>query len=546
MKYKGGRTSARGNRTAMLHNWAQIPREKIPRSRFNLDHGHQMTCDGGWLVPVKCYEVLPGDYFDYELFSLIRLTTPIVPFMDNVYVDFAAWFVPNRLVWSNWIHMMGEKDNPADPDYTAYQTPQIVTPNDGVGAVSQSLADYLGVCPGTPNRSVNSFLFRSYNLIWNKWYRSEQVQNSVTVDTGNGPDTYTNYTLLKRGKRKDYFTSCLPSPQMGVGVTLPLGTLAPVVGLGVATADSFQSGPLSVLETGGGSASYTKFQNGNAVKMNVTGAGVGSVSPLVYADLSSALSPTINSVRLAFQTQRLLERDARGGTRYQEMLLSHFGVEILDFRLQLPEFLGGSSHPIYLTPIAQTSATGIAGTTTPFGSLAAFAKGQGSVRFKKSFPEHGHIMILQEIRADLSYSQGLDKMFTRRTRFDYFMPVFNNLGEQPVYTQEIYDYDAANRLTVFGYQEHWAEYRYGKTTRAGLLRHNVTAGFATLDYWNLTEAFSAAPTLSSTFLQSSAKTVIDRVVAVTTQPQFVCDYWIKLNASRPMSTHGVPGLVDHM
>jgi hypothetical protein len=378
-----------------------------------------------------------------------------------------------------------------------------------------------------------AFWPRAYNLIWNEWFRDENLQNSVTVDTGDGPDTVTNYTLLRRGKRKDYFTSALPWPQKGTSVSLPLGSSAPIT-----VAGNAGSNPLV----------YSTAQSAN-VKLQADGtflylsSSVGGGNAL-YADLSQATAATINQLRQSFQIQKLLERDARGGTRYTEIIRAHFGVISPDARLQRPEYIGGGSTPVNINPIAQTSGTNASGTTTPLGTLAsmgtALAHNHG---FTYSATEHGVILGLVSVRADLTYQQGLARMWSRSTRYDFYFPAFATLGEQAVLNKEIYVRGDANDDGVFGYQERWAEYRYYPSRISSLFR-STAAG--TIDGWHLAQKFTSLPTLNTTFIQDNPP--VSRVVAVgaaANGQQFIFDSFFDVKKARPMPMYSVPGLIDH-
>ena len=545
------------NQSVNLHQFTMIPKADIPRSKFDCQSTHKTTFDAGNLVPVYVDEVLPGDTFNLNMTAFARLSTPLFPIMDNMVMDSFFFFVPNRLIWSNWQKFMGQQANPADS--ISYVIPQQVSPTGGYAI--GSLQDYMGlptVGQVTAGQTVSHCAFwpRAYNLIWNEWFRDENLQNSVTVDTGDGPDTVTNYTLLKRGKRKDYFTSALPWPQKGASVTLPLGSTAPVYGTGKALGLSNGSGTNyglgfntvnSALQPLTGNYNQN---NGTAISgaTSLTAVGLGVVTSGtsgLYADLSTATAATINQLRQSFQIQKLLERDARGGTRYTEIIRSHFGVISPDSRLQRPEYLGGGTTTINVNPIAQTSATGQTGATTPLGNLAAMGTALAHNHgFTQSFTEHGVIVGLVSVRADLTYQQGLHRMWSRSTRYDFYFPAFATLGEQAVLNQEIYvTGTTAQDQAVFGYQERWAEYRYNPSRISSLFR-STAAG--TIDPWHLAEKFTSLPTLSSSFIVSNPP--VSRVVAVgaaANGQQFIFDSFFDVKKARPMPMYSVPGLIDH-
>jgi hypothetical protein len=514
------------------------------------------TFDSGLIVPIMCEEVLPGDTFNVNVTMFGRLATPLFPVMDNLHLDSFFFFVPNRLVWNNWVKFMGEQDNPADS--ISYTIPQQVSPAGGYAI--GSLQDYLGlptVGQVTAGNTVSHSALptRAYNLIYNQWFRDENLQNSVTVDKGDGPDASpsTNYTILRRGKRHDYFTSSLPWPQKGgTAVTLPLGTSAPVFGNGKALGIWDGTNQMGLYSNGSanlnaGTGDYNQNVGttpaGPAVAAKRLGVVTSGVSGL-YADLSAATSATINQLRQSFQIQKLLERDARGGTRYTEILRSHFGVTSPDARLQRPEYLGGGSTLINISPIAQTTGTGISGQTTPQGNLAAMgvyhAHNHG---FTQSFVEHGYVIGVIAVRADLTYQQGLRRHWSRSTRYDYYFPAFAMLGEQAVLNKEIYVTGGSSDSNVFGYQERWAEYRYNPSEITGLFR-STAAG--TIDPWHYAQRFTALPTLNSTFIQDTPP--LARNLAVGTAAngqQFLLDAFFNINAARPLPMYSVPGLIDH-
>lgn len=514
-------------------HFSTVPRADIPRAKFKRDSNLHTTLDAGYLVPMYLDEVLPADTWIMSEAVFGRLATPIKPLMDNLYLDTFWFFCPSRLLWSNWKKMHGERATPASS--ISYTVPQMVINNVATG----TLADYFGLpCLIAQNKSVNTLPFRMYNLVWNEWFRAANLQDSVVVDTDDGPDTYADYTLLKRGKRHDYFTSCLSSPQLGTAISLPLGTSAPVLGIGKYN-QTFPSSSVTVYESDNTPTVYA-----NAARMSDLGVNEyayleqGATGyPNVRADLSTATAATINDLREAFQTQRLLERDARGGSRYTEMLLAHFGVQSPDARLQRPEYLGGSSNRIGISPVANTSDTA----TAKQGDLAGVGTVSGMNKsFTFSATEHGYIIGLVSLRADLNYQQGLNRLWTRSDRYDFYYPALAHLGEQAVLNQEIYMTGLAGDTSVFGYNERWSEYKYKPNQITGKFR-SVDSG--SLDVWHLAQDFSSTPSLNSTFIQESPP--MSRVIAVNTEPHMLLDAYFDCDVVRPMPMYSVPGLIDH-
>lgn len=534
------------SRHSVQHLFSQVPTAQIPRSKFNRSHGLKTTFDSGYLVPIFVDEVLPGDTFTMDCTLFSRVSTLISPIMDNLYLDTFWFFVPERLLFEHFQAMCGEQDNPNDS--TDYLFPTVNSPT-GTGFEVGSLADYFGLPTGVPNLEVRAEPFRAYNLIYNEWFRDENLQESLPFTKADS-DQYSNYKLVRRGKRHDYFTSALPWPQKGPGVELPFGGSANIAG----SYDAPLYGSFTNNTNYGYSQNFTPVASVRGVMTNkelpynAVQSTEGKATGNVYAkvdgsaftvDLSSATSITINQFREAFQIQRWYERAARGGTRYTEIIRSFFGVVSPDARLQRPEYLGGSSNRIDVNVIPQTS-----GTTdvSPQANLSAFAvgtNGRGN-GFSKSFTEHGWIIGLVNVRADLTYQQGINRMWTRSTKFDMYWPTFAFLGEQAVLNKEIYAQGNEDDDKVFGYQERYAEYRYAPSQITGKFRSTYAQS---LDSWHLAQKFENLPKLNPEFIVDNPP--VDRVVAVPSEPQFLLDAWFNLSCVRPMPVYGVPGLMDH-
>lgn len=510
--------------SVMKHNFSNVPNVSIPRSTFDRSHGVKTSFDAGYLIPIwNELEVYPGDTINLSMTGFSRLATPIYPLMDNLWLDTFFFFVPFRLLWTNWKKFNGEQIDPGDSiDFTV---PQIPINN----ASNETLTDYFGLPTKVgASYNVNSWAYRAYNMIWNEWFRSQDLQDSVHVDTDDGPDTYSDYTMLRRGKRHDYFTSCLPNLQKGDAVQLALGTSAPV------TVDG-APGSSNTVGVYSSSAAADRQLYADGGTSDILALNTGSPANAMYADLSEATAGTINELRQAFQVQAVLEKDQRSGSRYTELIQSHFGVTSPDARVQRPEYLGGGSSPIMISPVARTdSSVGVLGAQGTCGF-----KGHG---FTKSFTEHGLILGLVNVRSDQFYQEGIDRSWSHQTRYDYYLPLLANLGEQAVLNKEIYvdatTIGAGTDDDVFGYNEAWSHLRYKKSMITGKMRSNDAAS---LDSWHLAPEFGSQPTLDDTFIQENPP--LDRCIATPTEPHFIFDSFVDYKHTRPLPVNSIPGYI---
>lgn len=543
-----------------VSQFSRVPQANIQRSRFNLSHTHKGTItDGGLLHPFDIYEVVPGDTFKIKPTVFVRMTTQFSPVLDNAYLDIFYFWVPNRLVWDNWQRFMGERD--PDPDSSIdYTIPVMTFPAGGVqiGETGDAFGIPLAIANGPVG--VSALPFRGLNLIWNQWFRDQNLQDSLVVDTDNGPDAWDDYkTIRRRGKRHDYFTSALTSPQKGDAVDIPLSGDAPVTGIGK-TSQTYGDDGASVYETDGtGTVTYTSgtqiYGDGGSadrrfyVEEDPNNAGF----PNIRADLSNTSAATINELREAFQIQRVLERDNRGGTRYFELIQSHFGVidpsSLVPTR---PEFLGGSSTPFSQATVAQTTFQATETRLDAKGALAANSVFISNFKgLTKSFTEHGYIIGILNIRTDITYQQGIDRHWLKSTRYDFYLPSFAHLGEQAIESRELWADGSGSAsatpptgdYSIFGYIPRFDEMRFAKSMITGAFRSDYATP---LDFMHFSQDFASRPTLSDSFIQDTPP--IARVVNITPTagtPAFMFDAYIETYAVRPMPSQGTPGLIDH-
>lgn len=551
----------------------------IRRSTFDRSHTHTTSFNVGDVVPFFVDEVLPGDTFNVVTSKVVRLQTLLTPVMDNIYLDTYFFFVPNRLTWSHWKQFNGENTESAWIPQTEYEIPQVTAPAD-TGWIVGTIADYLGVPTGVPNLSVSALPFRAYALIMNEWFRDENLSDPLVVPVDDatiaGVNTGTFVTDVCKGglpykaaKYHDYFTSCLPSPQKGPDVSIPVAEAGNYAVVGNGKVLGFTDGTsLAGSIYNGSSLDSAKNSFGLAIgsanpssggSLDLKGVGVAtqsqlgsdlSKSGLIAVSTGNAQAATINQLRMAFQIQKLYEKDASGGSRYIEILKSHFGVTSPDARLQRPEYLGGNRVPININQVVQQSAT--ASGETAQGTVTGMSVTTDTHSdFTKSFTEHGFVIGVMVARYDHTYQQGLERFWSRKDRFDYYWPVFANIGEQAVKNKEIFAQgpsvkDSAGAVIddqVFGYQEAWADYRYKPSRVSGEMRSQYAQS---LDVWHLADDYSALPMLSDSWIRED-KTNVDRVLAVTSavSNQLLADIYIKNRTTRPMPMYSIPGLIDH-
>lgn len=541
-------------------HFGAVPSKDIKRSRLKRDCRHITSMNAGDLVPIYRDEVLPGDTVVIDESMVVRMTTPIAPVMDNAWIDTYYFFVPNRLVWEHWEEFMGENKTDAWTQTQQYTVPKTEAPEGGW--TKGSIASYMGARINTDGVWMDSTYLRAYALIYNEWFRNESLSEPAEISLGDATTTGTNGTdyvkdIQKGGmpakvvKYADYFTRALPEPQKGPDVFLPLGDTAPV--FADSTANNYSAERGASPETFWNVANHIEIENNylfgnvnngtqhglNAITApTITTGGVFAAPNNLKADLRNATAATINQLRQAFAVQRLYEVSARSGSRYIETILGHFGVQSADSRLQRPEYLGGKRVPINMSDVVQQSSTDA---TSPQGNTAGMSKTiDNHSLFTQSFTEHGIIIGLACIRTEHTYQQGIDRILTRQTPLDYYWPSLSNLGETYIKNREIFAQGTSEDEEAFGYQEAWAEYRYGINRITG----ELNSDYATpLDIWHYGDDYTALPTLSHDWVSETDQNV-ERTLAIQDQDQFICDFYFEQTWTRPMPIYSIPGLTS--
>jgi len=531
-------------RRSTRNRFAEEPSVRIGRSQFDWSKNRKTSFLAGYLTPIYVEEIMPGTTLTLSTTGFARIFSPLdAPVMDNIEVQTYFFFVPCRLVWDNWKYFMGEHDDAGaqDTDYTVPVLATGLTVDHGDDTTVHGLAAYFGLPDGMTSATTapNALPFRGYNLIYNQWFRDENLIDELIVTKGNGPDTLTNYAVRKGAKKHDYFTSALPYLQKGDAQSVALTTADGTGNLAVKAA--LAAGEFPSIWSDDLSGYYDLDADAARVDLSVT---TDTGSDRLYVAASSALVD-INQLRLSVAYQRLLERDARGGTRYVELIKSHFGVTNPDFRLQRTEYLGGGRSYINISPVANTSGVdstvSISGNDEPQGELHGTAAGTITGGFAKSFTEHGYVIGLIRARGDVTYFQGIQKMWTRSSRFDFYIPALAHLGEQAILNQELYNQNGGTNTSVFGYQERWAEYRSRPSEVVGKFNPDTPGS---LSFWHLAEDFALPPSLNSAFIED--QTPMTRVKTVSTAVDFIADIRFDVKAALPMPVRSIPSLTGRL
>lgn len=542
-----------------------MPSVSISRSRFVRRPQHKTSFNLGQIIPIFCDEVLPGDTRSIDMAALVRMSTPIAPIMDNIFIDYFAFFVPNRIVWDHWKEFMGENNTSAGIPQVEYSIPYVADDETLVSIEVGSYGDYFGLPTDVEGilhqNKISALPFRGLAKIYNRWFRDQNLIAPLAVQTGDAnevlvgdldADGFSNFvvskgSVLRAAKVADYFTKALPYAQKGAAVTIPLGTTAPVI---TSSSEISTSGLVSVKFKTGVNTSITggtlgiNASSGLATTGSTAATGASAIPSNLVADLSEATAATINQLRYAFQLQKLLERDSLFGSRYWELLAAHFGIRAPDASLQDPEYLGGWRQNINIDQVLQTTGSDtVDPSNNQLGTPGAnsVTGGRNSI-FTKSFTEHGYIFILAVARHESTYGQGINRMWTRQGRYDFYFPVFANLGAQEIRNKEIYAQGTSTDEGIFGYQEAWAEYRYKPSIVSGILKPSAENS---LSFWTLAENFGSLPTLGKNFIEQGRNNLKRALVTGNSGPDFIADFYFKDIAVRPMPMYSIPGLIDH-